>query len=922
MRQFPSLQARWLTSPDLSWQPLPLEGGLADQLPACLRDQVFQLFLAEVPGGHLADCVVAEQFPRDSLDVLLSGLMRLPFQRLLLLVSHERSNSAQLMVSQRDEGVAYHIDLNLHQPTRLEQEILSLLARLASADFDALFCLLREQRSHEAFHDLTRDSLLALGPLTPRSRQRVLELILALVFLLFVQRKGWLNFDPYYLAQAFDRCCRQGLSILQTLLKPLFATLEGRGEAGSPIGSPMRLGALPRLGGGLFDLPFSELPAIENQWFTRWLSACSQRFTFSLFEDRPHRQICGVSPAILGEVFENLMDAGDRKQYGVFFTPMGVVQHQVRLAFTHWQEALPAEGPIREEALRGIRILDPACGSGSFLVAALQQLLEMRLAFEPERARYNGQLYQLKKDITTRNLFGLDIHPFAVRLSEVRLWLHMIQDLQVGEPDQAPALPSLQHHLRCGDFLARKYQPSGVPPWPGRARLEKLKASLPSCNNAQRRLRYRHMLRLEGLWAKYLEEQEQEQSRAFLKEQRKQLLLPLELPAGQGRPRKKPDRSGRPCKSFQPHILFSRAMEEGGFDLILGNPPWVAATATPASSRQHLPALYREHQLPHDAKADLALHFLLLSTPLLRPGGCLSMVLPARICQARFAAGARSWLQQQLPPFMVLDYSDRQDLLFQADTFPVILGLSARKPADGQVYVEHHTRHLTRHFRLPLQELTAGQTWCWLENCNRVQARLADLGWPIQRGIVTGDKRNFTHSSPLGPQWKPLLRGRDIAMGAMHPGAFIYWPFGPQKEPTGCQGKGVLKMLGKHAVPKGGAQPGYAPRNFGPLLVIWKYLGKRMLACLVRGVRFIPDQTTYYIQCDSFALAWKLFQYLNRPATQEYWPAIAQRGKDHHFFFYAHTVLNLPLDGGWDACPPVPEQVADCYLPCEAGPWS
>ena len=87
----------------------------------------------------------------------------------------------------------------------------------------------------------------------------------------------------------------------------------------------------------------------------------------------------------------------------------------------------------------------------------------------------------------------------------------------------------------------------------------------------------------------------------------------------------------------------------------------------------------------------------------------------------------------------------------------------------------------------------------------------------------------------------------------------------------------------------------YKPRNFAPWLLIWKYLGSRWDVALVPSGGWIPDQTTYYIGMDDFPLAFRYYAWFHSELAQDTLLALAERGKDHCFFYYAHTVYHLPI---------------------------
>ena len=101
-------------------------------------------------------------------------------------------------------------------------------------------------------------------------------------------------------------------------------------------------------------------------------------------------------------------------------------------------------------ALEEITVVDPACGSGAYLLGMMQELVELQTAL------YNAgldakSLYDLKLQIIERNLFGADIDEFAVNIAMLRLWLSLA--IEYDDPGDPPPLPNLDFKIVCGDSL-------------------------------------------------------------------------------------------------------------------------------------------------------------------------------------------------------------------------------------------------------------------------------------------------------------------------------------------------------------------------------------------------------------------------------------------------------------------------------------
>ena len=145
-------------------------------------------------------------------------------------------------------------------------------------------------------------------------------------------------------------------------------------------------------------------------------------------------------------VFKMSVAAGhERKTTGSYYTPRSLVQCLLDSALDPVLEAA-AKSPNPEEAILGLRVCDPATGSGHFLIAAAhrmaRRLASIRTGDEepaPEAMRH------ALRDIIGRCLYGVDVNPMAVELCKVSLWM---EALEPGRP-----LSFLDSHIQCGNSL-------------------------------------------------------------------------------------------------------------------------------------------------------------------------------------------------------------------------------------------------------------------------------------------------------------------------------------------------------------------------------------------------------------------------------------------------------------------------------------
>lgn len=313
-----------------------------------------------------------------------------------------------------------------------------------------------------------------------------------LLFLYFLQNRGWLNQQPHYLPRSFQsyRHRPEGFSYYGEFLERLFWTLA------SAPGPQNRLDGIPFLNGGLFDDDeFAPTPMrqkqnpplrIRNTTFAHVFDELLEAFNFTVREDTPLSQDVAVDPEMLGKVFESIVlhaEAADpdaiapdkRKATGSYYTPRIVVHFICREALLQylaghllgdgWASRLravfdidaadgldaeelarlrelltPEEGARLRTMVADLKCCDPAVGSGAFPVGLLHELVNLRRVLEtaangyvdPVRKEGNAWMHHTKADIVENSLYGVDIQQQAIEICRLRLWLSLVVDYDIG----------------------------------------------------------------------------------------------------------------------------------------------------------------------------------------------------------------------------------------------------------------------------------------------------------------------------------------------------------------------------------------------------------------------------------------------------------------------------------------------------------
>ena len=167
----------------------------------------------------------------------------------------------------------------------------------------------------------------------------------------------------------------------------------------------------------------------------------------SLLELVPEVDLHARTFGFVGLTSEGSTAGNDRKLTGSFYTPDSLVQELVKSALDPVIEQRLVANPGNPiEALLSIRVLDPACGSGHFLLAAARRLAERLAALRSPDGVVAPQAYRhALREVIARCIFGVDRNPMAVELARTALWLEGFEE---GRP-----LGFLDHHLQCGDAL-------------------------------------------------------------------------------------------------------------------------------------------------------------------------------------------------------------------------------------------------------------------------------------------------------------------------------------------------------------------------------------------------------------------------------------------------------------------------------------
>lgn len=320
---------------------------------------------------------------------------------------------------------------------------------------------------------------------TKPNRDYVKKLLGRLVFLQFLQKKGWMGVpasrtdwkggDKNYLSHLIERYEGNDRLLSDVLEVLFFNTLNDKRERDIADG---RLGEnikIPYLNGGLFEKDNIDRLDIDFPYsYFKELMDFFAMYNFTIDENDPDDSEVGIDPEMLGHIFENLLE--DNKDKGAFYTPKEIVQYMCRQSVIQYlkkhtnSDFYPAIESLilyrkvneifqeKENALKiytllkSIKVCDPAIGSGAFPMGVLNVLFHARqLLYGFTQDKHTFSHAEVKREIIQENIFGVDIEQGAVDIARLRFWLALVVDEETPQP-----LPNLDYKIVCGDSLLNR----------------------------------------------------------------------------------------------------------------------------------------------------------------------------------------------------------------------------------------------------------------------------------------------------------------------------------------------------------------------------------------------------------------------------------------------------------------------------------
>ncbi len=813
-----------------------------------------------------------------------------------------------------------------------------------------------------------------------------------LLFLSFLETKGWLNGDFGFLANGFAECMAQGGGYQRRVLEPLFfGTLNTRVSERAP--RARTFGRIPFLNGGLFSrTPVERIhrhSRLTDDALGTLFGDVLVRYRFTAREDAATWSQAAIDPEMLGKVFESLMESSDRKRGGVFYTPQRFVdrvtlltlsaaleryglQHDRAMQLLSDDHAEVIPDPLLLERMRNMKVLDPACGWGAFLVYALDRIARLRIALGD-----SNSLSDVRRSVLTRSIFGVDSSPTAVWLCELRLWLSAVIDSNERDPMRVTPLPNLDRQIRVGDSLSGDAFRNTVRNAPAPRQAVALRDKYTRASGRRkislgRRLditeRTRALSAIDAAVASACFERQEiiratrtcdlfNTRRPPEARHRDRLLELRSTIRSLKRRRIAIVRGATPAFAYPTH--FADVADAGGFDAIVGNPPWVRVHNMAPEDR----ARYRECFSAFRAsawaegargaqagrgfagQADLAALFLERSTDLLAPGGTLGLLLPSKLWRSLAGGGARRLMLERTRIVTLEDHADGPDA-FDAAVYPSIL-VATRNPVakacdDNTVQLAVQLRSSFPRWTINARDLsldpTPGSPWLLLPPTVRASFDLlTEAGVPLfesalrrpHLGVKTGcndafivnvDSSNRTESSistgDLSGEietdlLRPLVRGETLTQWRLTTNdERIVWTHDSAGQPMRelpplahrwlARSRRELERRSDVRSGRWWSLFRVESADSESPRVVWGDFGRAPKAAVLEaGDITVPLNTCYSVTCPSIDDALAFAAILNSNIAAAWLSVIAEPARGHFHRYLGWTVARLPIPIDW-----------------------
>ena len=690
------------------------------------------------------------------------------------------------------------------------------------------------------------------------------KLLGRIVFLYFVQKKGWLgarttdyadgntHFNTNFLTELFLQSGGDETFYPNWLSKLFFGTLNKLRPGDDFIMPDQSRVKVPFLNGGLFDrdvpdrkgpitFPASLFHHEQNpdnpvhRGFLDFLNS----YNFTVHEDSPDDHVVAVDPEMLGNIFENLLE--DNKDKGAFYTPKAIVHYMCRESLIEYLNTSFQGKGIEQRAeledfvlhkhpnafvnsyageisqlLDVVRICDPAIGSGAFPMGLLHEIFQCKLALmeitqaQASLTAQDSFPAQVKLNIIQNSIYGVDVEQGAVDIARLRFWLSLVVD-----EAQPRALPNLDYKIVVGNSLVSKLgNETLMVDWTLRGSITaeedfirlakqlsvKQREFFMASGNKDALQQEIRNLKIDLLLAQIDLDRKKvisvmpgkglfELSAKELKRQveLQEQLQGLDATIQQLKVLRNNTAQSLPYFDWRldfPEVLNPHVSTSVGFDIVIGNPPYVQIQKLDEGTKT---ALERQQYETYTRMGDLYQLFYEVGMNMLKPGGHLCYITSNKWMRTEYGQRTRAYFGKRYHTKQVVDFG--MALVFETATTLTNILLVEKKEAASHLTMcrinEDYTPQNSLQAYVLANQISVDNpgenSWIAynkseLALIKRIEAQgiaLKDWNIKINRGILTGynpafiidtERRNqLIAEDPRSAEIiQPLLRGEDI----------------------------------------------------------------------------------------------------------------------------------------------------------------
>ena len=638
-----------------------------------------------------------------------------------------------------------------------------------------------------------------------------------IMFLHFIQKKGWLGVtsewgdgDKSYLMNSTK--CFKG-NYFNDFLEPLFYNaLNAKRDNDAYLGKK-----IPFLNGGLFqpienyDWKNTDFEIPNDFWFndkeTGLLNVLSQ-YNFTVDEADPEEQEVAIDPEMLGKIFESLLNAADRSSKGEFYTPREIVHFMCEealaaritkmlnldydsiLNYIRYGDALKETDFIKglaediDECVSELTIVDPAVGSGAFLVGMLNQIVKLRTNLL-EISNKKADKYEIKLQTIQNSLYGVDLEYDAVEIAKLRLWLSLIVDQETNGHAPKP-LPNLNFHLRVGNSLVDTFENIKLwnVRWRGTKKEAKAKLQMNLFNTDTVEAILKRLKDAKVQFFNTSDEHEKQKLSSQIELEQMELIRSELIAQGKYDVfyRIEDMIKNKTKPFFIWELEFEEVYKNDGFDIVIANPPYVQLQKENGKLANELKDQGYETFV---RTGDIYCIFYEKGLNLLKEKGILCYITSNKWMRAGYGEKLRGYLANHCNPLKLIDYAGNK--IFESATVDVNTLIACKEKNEGKTLAvtvdDGCTTNLSDYLQQHYSEnnFISSDNWILLNPIETsIKNKIEQYGTPLSEwdiqinyGIKTGyndafiidesTKNALIASDPKSCELiRPILRGKDI----------------------------------------------------------------------------------------------------------------------------------------------------------------